>query len=297
MFTTRVLLLASLVLSLASTNAAFAQKGRKPSLDGKPSSIQSPDKEFASGNAAADRKEWTKAAAHYTRAIEQQPDFAAAFLNRGRVSLFDGKLDAAVADFRKACELVPDAAMAHTWLAAGLLDKGEHDAARDTAAKALKLDAKQAFAWYIRGTAQVHKGELAKAIDDLTEAAKLSPNDAIIYNNRGIAYQKLGNEKNALADFERRDQLNGKGTASNDGSLSPAKRAAQERMKKAEQQYRQINALVEAHEDRIRAVRSIRVPPGVRPPQVDPVPAELLQRRAAAWNNLQDAIRAYKEIP
>jgi hypothetical protein len=44
-------------------------------------------------------------------------------------------------------------------------------------------------------------------------------------------------------------------------------------------------------------VRSIRVPAGVRPPQIDPVPAELLQRRAQAWNVLQEAIRAYKQTP
>ena len=50
-----------------------------------------------------------------------------------------------------------------------------------------------------------------------------------------------------------------------------------------------VDDVIAAHERRIRTVQSIRVPPGVRPPQVDPVPAELLQRGAGLWNAMQQA--------
>src|SRR5687768_2081526 len=54
-----------------------------------------------------------------------------------------------------------------------------------------------------------------------------------------------------------------------DELLSPAKQASRERLKKAEEHYKWINIQVEAHENRIRLQRSIRIPPGVRPPQID----------------------------
>lgn len=76
-------------------------------------------------------------------------------------------------------------------------------------------------------------------------------------------------------------------------NLTPAQMAARQRLAELEKQFQMVDQAIEAHERRIRAVRSIRVPPGVRPPQVDPVPAELLQMRAGLWNAMQ-AIRDAK---
>lgn len=272
-------LLAAGAMCLSAAEPVSAQRGRAP-IDAKSAVRNStPEVEFDKGNAAFDRKEWATAITHYTSALQQKPDFVPALINRSRACLFSGKLDDAVADSRKACELAPDQPAAHTWLAAALLDKGDHAAAIDSADKALKLDAKQAMAWYVRGTALIHKGEFAKAIDDLNEAAKLSPNDAVIYNNRGIAWQKLGDEPKAKADFNRRDQLSG------------SKQTALERMKQAEEQYKAIDAEVEVYEKINDAGKRLR------PPQFTPIPPQLLQRKAAAWNALQDAIRVYKDTP
>jgi hypothetical protein len=104
---------------------------------------------------------------------------------------------------------------------------------------------------------------------------------------------KVSNE----SEFRRAQMQKSAKPKEEDGPLSPAKQKARERVKQAEQQYVAIDAVIAAYENRIRAVRSIRVPPGVRPPQIDPVPVELLQRRAQAWNVLQQAIRAYKQTP
>ncbi len=79
--------------------------------------------------------------------------------------------------------------------------------------------------------------------------------------------------------------------------LSPAKLEARERVQQAQKRYKQIDDAVEVHERRIRTVRSIRVPPGVRPPQVDPVPLELIQLRAQAWTVLQTAVKDYQQTP
>jgi hypothetical protein len=80
-----------------------------------------------------------------------------------------------------------------------------------------------------------------------------------------------------------------------DEPLSPAKQAAQDRVQQAWKQYQTFDDAVEVHERRIRTVRSIRVPPGVRPPQIDPVPQQLLQLRAQAWAALQEARRDFEQ--
>lgn len=291
-------LIAAVAVCQCLAKPAFAQKGKRGCTSAEHSKPQTENStaeaELDKGNAAFDRKEWSNAVTHYTTALRLNPDLMQALINRGRACLFEGRFEAAVADFRKACELNPDLAIAHTWLSAACLDKGDHAASIEAADRALKLDAKLAMASYVRGTAFIHKGELVKAIADLDEAARLNPNDPVIFNNRGIAHQKRGDDQKAKADFERRDQLNGKTAITNDGA-GPGKQAAFERMKQAEEQYRQINAQIEIHEKRIRTQQSIRIPPGVRRPVIEPVPPGLLQQSAGAWKVLQDAIREYKQ--
>lgn len=77
-------------------------------------------------------------------------------------------------------------------------------------------------------------------------------------------------------------------------NLTPAQKAVRARLAELEKQFRMVDDAIAAHERRIRTVQSIRTPPGVRPPQVDPVPAELLQMRAGLWNAMQQAIRDSK---
>ena len=176
--------------------------------------------------------------------------------------------------------MAPDDPWVQTWLAGALLDKGDHDDAIDVSTKSLKLDAKQAFAYFIRGTAFLRKFEYAKAINDLNESEKLHPNDPMLHDNRGLAYQKLGDINKANADFARRDQLRGN-----------TKHEALERVNQAEKQYKDAYAQVEFYDKRNDFLRKLR------PPQFVPVPPVLLQRRAVAWNALQEAIRMHKHMP
>ena len=82
-----------------------------------------------------------------------------------------------------------------------------------------------------------------------------------------------------------------------DEPLSPAKMEARDRVQQAQKQFKAIDDVIEVHERRIRTLRSIRVPPGVRPPQIDPVPVHLLQLRAQAWTVLQAAVKDYQQTP
>ncbi|HZZ80297.1 MAG TPA: hypothetical protein VFE62_17425 [Gemmataceae bacterium] len=121
----------------------------------------------------------------------------------------------------------------------------------------------------------------------------------VLWSGTGpAAFAQKGKPSKADIIQQRREPMPAKPKPAEDNvPLSPAKQKARDRVQQAERQYRSIDALIEVHENRIRTLRSIRVPAGVRPPQIDPVPTELLQRRAHAWNFLQDAIRAYKQTP
>jgi tetratricopeptide (TPR) repeat protein len=274
-----LLLAASLAVGLSLTNPAAAQKG-KPTGGTKPQiANNTPDQEFKKGNAAYDRNNWSEAAAHYTNSLRLRPDYKPALFNRGRAYMFEGKFDAAVIDLRKAGALAPNDPWVQTWLAGALLDKGDHDDAIAVSTRSLKLDPKQSFAYFIRGVAFLRKFEYVKAIDDLNASDRLNPNDPMFYDNRGLAYQKLGEVKKANADFARRDQIRAN------------KQSALERVNQAEKEYKEANAKVEFYEKRNKFLRTLR------PPQFAPIPPELLQRRAGAWNALQDAIRVHKQAP
>jgi tetratricopeptide (TPR) repeat protein len=266
-----LLLVTSFAVALSLAGPAIAQKDQpagKPGGSTKPTKYgnNTADAEFKKGNAAYDRKEWMKAIPHFTEALRLNPDYKPALFNRGRAYMFDGKFDAAVVDLRKAGELAPNDPWVQTWLAAALVEKGDHDDAIAVCTKSLKLDAKQAFAYFIRGVAFLRKFEYAKAIQDLNESDKLNPNDPMFHDNRGLAYQMLGEIKKASADFARRDVL-----VKN-----------KERVIQAESQYKAIDAQIEVYE-KIR-------------PRIS-IPPVLLQRRAAAWNALQEAIQLHKQAP
>ena len=85
------------------------------------------------------------------RALELDPNNAAAFASRGRQFLespkmFGGDLDRAVADFRKATQLDPKSDETFVWLAIALRKKGD-DAAADAAVReALRLNPRSVFA-------------------------------------------------------------------------------------------------------------------------------------------------------
>ena len=66
------------------------------------------------GIAAAKAKNWDKAAAEFTTAIEALPKDAKNYSNRGQVYKFTGKLNRAYEDFTKAVELKPRNADAYS---------------------------------------------------------------------------------------------------------------------------------------------------------------------------------------
>ena len=101
-----------------------------------------------------------QAIADLTKAIEAKPNYAEAYLVRGKAYGQKKLDDEAIADYTKALEIKPDFA--------------------------------EAFA--NRGNAYVRKGLVDQSLTDYTKAIELKPDDAIAYNNRAWSYHLAGQD-------------------------------------------------------------------------------------------------------
>jgi len=103
---------------------------------------------------------------NYTKAIELDPEYAAAYANRAAAYHNIGQTQQAIDDYTKAMEINP------------------------------KLDA-----YCNRGKAYGKQGEYQQAIDDFTKAIKLNPELSDAYRGRGVAYLSLELLTTACDDF------------------------------------------------------------------------------------------------
>jgi len=110
----------------------------------------------------------------YTKALEFDPKFAAAYNNRGLAYFNEGKSDLAIQDFTKALEFDPKLALAYYNRGLAYNKNGDYDLAIQDFTKALEFDSKLALAYANRGLAYYKNGEIDEAIADYREALKLT---------------------------------------------------------------------------------------------------------------------------
>lgn len=134
------------------------------------------------------------------RAIGLRPNFAEAYMLRGRAHLAAYEAERSVSDFTKAIALRPydigtklDRAQAYIEL------KRYPEAIADTDS-ALALDPDLARAYNLRGTAVRAMGDTHRAVSEFLRAVELQPN-ADNYIQRGSTYQLLGEHQKAILDF------------------------------------------------------------------------------------------------
>jgi tetratricopeptide (TPR) repeat protein/serine/threonine protein kinase len=159
------------------------------------------------GSAYRESRQYDKAIADFCRAIELKPDFAAGWFGRGAVHADMGQRDKAIADYSRAIELKPD--YAPGWYMRGSVhaDMGQYDKALGDFSKAIELEPDEAKAWYNRGRFYANLDQFDKAVADYTKAIELKPDYAWAWNNRANAYAKLRQEDKALADYTRAIEL------------------------------------------------------------------------------------------
>ncbi|MDR1506838.1 MAG: tetratricopeptide repeat protein [Treponema sp.] len=128
---------------------------------------------FTSGDANRSQGNYGQAIDDYNQTIQVEPNYAAAYNNRGLAYYHQRDYDRAIADFNQA----------------------------------ITLDPAYADAWNNRGLAYYAKRDYGKALADYTQALTLDPGLALAYNGRACVYLAQQNHAQALADVNQAIRL------------------------------------------------------------------------------------------
>ena len=160
--------------------------------------------------ACVEERDHSGTIACYDKAIELDPEFAGAYINRGDIYVKQGNDDRAIADYSKAIKLDPKYAKAYYNRGNAYAEKGEYDRAIADYTKVVELNSKDAQAYYNRGLAYAKQGKYDQAIADYSKAIELDAKYAKAYYNRGNAYAEKGEYDRAIADYSKAIELNPK---------------------------------------------------------------------------------------
>ena len=163
---------------------------------------------FSVGYLSNKRKDHGAAIDAYTRALRLNPNYAAAYINRGNAKDALGQHQAALADYDAALRLNPNFAAAYYNRGNAERALGQYQAALTDYDKALRLNPNDAEAYINRGNAKDALGQHQAALADYDAALRLNPNFATAYKNRGNAKHALGQHQAALADYDVALRLN-----------------------------------------------------------------------------------------
>jgi len=170
---------------------------------------------FYQGLTAYKEKNYEEAIEHYDESIRLNPQFAAAYNNRGAAKVGLGQhkkalgrcgealklYREAVEDYDKVIDLNRQDAAAYNNRGAAKAHLGQHNKAIEDYDKAIRLKSHFAEAYNNRGLAKAHLGKHDEAIADYDLAIGFNPQDAEVYKNRGAAEAHLGHYDEAIADF------------------------------------------------------------------------------------------------
>lgn len=153
------------------------------------------------GNLYAERGQFEKALADYSRALEIAPHEALIWDNRGVVRLYLLDYYPALADFSQALSLEPDYfyALANRAYVYALLNKPEW--ALEDARRALEIEPQHAPAYDVIGQAYTQLGNLEKAFEALSTAMQLDPGCVQAPFHRASVLRQLGRNDEARTDL------------------------------------------------------------------------------------------------
>jgi tetratricopeptide (TPR) repeat protein len=155
-------------------------------------------------NGDADRLEgrWDQAIVNYNETIREEPNYAPAWNNRGRVSYNKGDYDKAIADCTEAIRLDPKYAEAYTNRGLAYLAKNDLDKALADFNQAITLDAEISRAFNGRAYVYLARKDYEKAYADARQAIRLWPRESAYYITTAEIFVAMGNNRRAIEDLE-----------------------------------------------------------------------------------------------
>lgn len=139
--------------------------------------------------------------AEYRKAIELDPQFAAAHRNLGLALRRQGKVEEAIAEYRKAIELNPQDGLAHGYLGLILASQAKQDyrGAEVFLRKAIALRPKDSQTHWVLGLAIANQGRLDEGIAFFRKAIELDPMKDQPYFFTYVFLMKKGKVEEAVA--------------------------------------------------------------------------------------------------
>jgi lipoprotein NlpI len=125
----------------------------------------------------------------------------------GETALNSGDYTTSIQDYTQAINLNPKYTDALLERARAYDDKGDHNDAIQDDTALLQIDPSYKMAYNNRGYAYYEINNYPLAIADYNKAIELDPNFAMAFTNRGYAYIDSGNDTQALKDFTLAFQL------------------------------------------------------------------------------------------
>jgi tetratricopeptide (TPR) repeat protein len=141
------------------------------------------------------------AMADYNRALQKFPSFALAYNNRGTLFLRKGALQSALDDFNAALKYAPNMYFAHANRGRVLALNKEFEPALADFAEAIKIDGNAPLAITLRCVAYIDMGRFDDAISDCNTVISKVPNAQFAMCSRAEAYMGKGNLDAALKDL------------------------------------------------------------------------------------------------
>ena len=148
--------------------------------------------------AATQAGEFDRAEEKWSKLIEQLPEEAAVWSNRGNVRVRRNDLEGAIADYSQAVRLAP--AEPDPYLNRGAVREalGEWDGAIADYNQVLQIDPDDPAAYNNRGNAEAGLGEWELAIADYQAAITLQPSFSLAYGNYALALYEVGDIQKAV---------------------------------------------------------------------------------------------------
>jgi tetratricopeptide (TPR) repeat protein len=149
------------------------------------------------------------AKADLAQMVKVEPRNAEGYNSRADVLLDLERFDEAISDFTAAIKLSPEAANSYNNRATARFMKGDYGAAIEDCRKAIALNPNYANAFNNLGNIYARKDDLPRALETYAKAIALAPGDPITYNNRAAVYYRLKQYDRAWEDVENCARLGG----------------------------------------------------------------------------------------
>jgi tetratricopeptide (TPR) repeat protein len=150
---------------------------------------------------ATNKGDFATAEKLWTKIIEQFPEIAAVWSNRGNARVSQNKLQEALVDYNRAIELAPNVTDPYLNRGTALEGLGKWEEAIADYNHVLELDPKDAMAYNNRGNAKSGLGKWEEAIADYKKSFAIAPNFAFARANYALALYQIGKAKEAIREM------------------------------------------------------------------------------------------------